>query len=266
MPYYHVRITQKSYKWNDEVKLDNSLEDLEQRILEPYRNGRPITIGGKAIALDDIERVRITKTVQDSTCLRPIAEQEQRGSMIIPPISVEWYIADMGEDVTDEFITGPPGYGPEQRLNNPQGSQTWDSLFDQLITNTSIREASGELYLDGHYSSSVEKAFVRLNNEVKEKSGLSHKDGADLMRAAFSANSPILFLNPFQSDSDRNEQRGYMELLAGAMTGIRNPRAHEHDFEDDPEISLELLVLANHLMRRLNGTSKGDSPLGDSTP
>lgn len=110
MPNYHVRITQKSSKWDDEVKLDLSLEELNQRILDSYHDGRPITIGGKAIATDDIERIVITKTVQDSTVLRSEAEQQKKQSGIITPaISVEWYIADMGEDVTDEFITGPPG-------------------------------------------------------------------------------------------------------------------------------------------------------------
>ena len=84
------------------------------------------------------------------------------------------------------------------------------------------------------------------------------------MRAAFSANSPLLYLNSLQSESDRNEQRGYMDLFAGAMTGIRNPRAHEHDIEDDPQVALELLVIANHLMRKLNGSTKEDSPSGNS--
>ena len=105
------------------------------------------------------------------------------------------------------------------------------------------------MFADGHYSTAVEKAFVCLNNMVKEKSVLNDKDGADLMRTAFSANSPVLAVNSFQSQSDKNEQQGYMHIFAGAMTGIRNPRVHEHSLEDEPEIALELLVLANHLMR-----------------
>ena len=86
------------------------------------------------------------------------------------------------------------------------------------------------------------------------------------MRTAFSAKSPILLLNSFLSQSDRNEQLGYMDLYAGAMTGVRNPRAHEHDMEDDPQVALELLVIANHLMRKLNGSTKDDSPTGTSAP
>jgi hypothetical protein len=33
------------------------------------------------------------------------------------------------------------------------------------------------------------------------------------------------------------------------MTGIRNPRAHEHNYLDEPHAALELLALANHLFR-----------------
>lgn len=37
-----------------------------------------------------------------------------------------------------------------------------------------------------------------------------------------------------------------------AMTGIRNPRAHESQLVDTPESALEMIVLANHLMRKLD--------------
>ena len=107
------------------------------------------------------------------------------------------------------------------------------------------------MFADGHYSTAVEKAFVCLNNLVREKSGLVERDGADLMRRAFSANAPILNLNEFQSQSDRNEQEGYMGIYAGVMIGIRNPRAHEHELDDRPDVALEMLVLANHLVRKL---------------
>ena len=76
------------------------------------------------------------------------------------------------------------------------------------------------------------------------------------MRTAFSANSPVLILNAFESASDRDEQQGYMDIFAGSMTGIRNPRAHQHDLMDKPEVALELLVLANHLKRKLDEATK----------
>ena len=114
MEYYHVRITQKSDRSHDEVKLDLTLEELEERFLSPYRKGLPIVIGGKSILTDDIDRIRIGKTYQESNHVRKIVEEERRrrianGFLDIGGASNAERIVDKSEDITDEFITGPPG-------------------------------------------------------------------------------------------------------------------------------------------------------------
>ena len=58
--------------------------------------------------------------------------------------------------------------------------------------------------------------------------------------------------------SEQNEQSGYMQILAGCMVGIRNPRAHDSDWEDTEERSLQLLSFANHLMERILVSEKVD--------
>ena len=78
MEYYHVRVTQKSDRSHDEVRLDLTREELEGRFLAPYCRGLPIIIGGKSIHNDDIERIRITKTDQDSSHLAKVVEEERR--------------------------------------------------------------------------------------------------------------------------------------------------------------------------------------------
>ena len=128
--------------------------------------------------------------------------------------------------------------------------------FDELVTDSILRTASRKLFADGHYTQAIEAAFKTLNNAVKVKSGLTAAGGDSLMRQAFSANKPKLRFSELQTISESDEQRGYMELYAGAMTGIRNPRAHEHDSEDDPRVALELLTFANHLMRKLDTARK----------
>ena len=131
-------------------------------------------------------------------------------------------------------------------------------LFDEIITSPSIRDVGRLLFRDGHYARSVEEAFKCLNNAVKNRSGLLSIDGADLMRTAFSAKDPVLGLNDLSSTSQRDEQRGYMDIFAGSMTGIRNPRAHDHQLNDNPKTALHLLVIANHLMERLQVAEKRD--------
>lgn len=128
--------------------------------------------------------------------------------------------------------------------------------FEELVTDSQLQGASGSLFRDRHYARAVEEAFKCLNNAVKEKSEIANQDGAGLMRSAFSVNSPVLYLNAFQTQSERDEQQGYMDIFAGSMTGIRNPRAHDHQLTDDPDVAMELLVLANHLMRKLDSSTK----------
>lgn len=127
------------------------------------------------------------------------------------------------------------------------------ALFDTLVTVEELRSATRELFKDGHYANSVERAFICIDNAVRRKSDLT-LTGDRLMRNAFSANNPRLQLNRLQNESDENEQRGYMDIFAGAMVGIRNPRAHEHLIEDELDTAIELLTLANHLMRKLDAT------------
>ena len=110
-------------------------------------------------------------------------------------------------------------------IENPESlykEGQWLYLFDQMITHPGLRQVSRKLFSDGYYALAVERAYVYLNNMVQARAGLTTKDGADLMRAAFSANSPVLKLNAFQTESEKAEQRGYMDLFAGSMTGIRN--------------------------------------------
>ena len=130
-------------------------------------------------------------------------------------------------------------------------NRQWLDQFDELVSHRDLQSVCRKLFADGHYAVAVEKAFIYVNNMVSKKSGHVGKDGADLMRAVFSPKSSVLRLNRLESQSDRNEQQGYMHIFEGVMIGIRNPRAHEHDLEDSPEEALELLSLANHLMRVL---------------
>lgn len=136
------------------------------------------------------------------------------------------------------------------------GYPTEVERFDSGVTDAALRHASRQLFSDGHYARAVEEAFKCLNNEVKSISGIDDRDGANLMRKVFSANDPTLMLNELQSLSEQDEQKGYMDLYAGSMTGIRNPRAHEHELEDSPEEALEMLIFANHLMRKLRSANK----------
>lgn len=137
--------------------------------------------------------------------------------------------------------------------NHPDSVESVSHLsFKELITNKSLRRKTEKLFMDGHHARAVEEAYKLLDNLVKKKAGLQDSDltGAPLMQSVFSPKKPQLKLNEGKSSSEQNEQSGYMQIYAGCMTGIRNPRAHDSDWEDTEERALQLLVFANHLIER----------------
>jgi uncharacterized protein (TIGR02391 family) len=138
-------------------------------------------------------------------------------------------------------------------------------LYDILVKSKAIRDATRKLFVDRHYARAVEEAYKCLNNVVKDKSGLPI-DGKDLMNQAFSEKNPILKLNELKTASHKDEQIGYMLIFGGCMTGIRNPRAHEHEKTDSPEAALEMLVWANHLMRVVDKAKRVRKPKKASIP
>ena len=122
------------------------------------------------------------------------------------------------------------------------------AFFDALITHKVLRVATRNLFRDGHYADAVAKAYLVVNNAVKKKAAVP-MDGVPLMNHVFSATKPVLSITARKSQSQQDEHNGYRQIFAGAMLGIRNPHHHEHDLRDESDAALEMLVLANHLLR-----------------
>lgn len=141
------------------------------------------------------------------------------------------------------------GLGSRDPAPAPRALDDPLSVFDTIVTDKELRDTTRTLFRDRHYALAVEEGYKALNNLVKNRTGLTG-DGAGLMTKAFSADKPVLRLNELRTQSQRDQQIGYAQIFAGAMTGIRNPRAHEHRYLDEPHAALELLSLANHLFRQ----------------
>ena len=134
----------------------------------------------------------------------------------------------------------------------------WLEKFDALVTDIGLRRACRRLFAHGFYSDAVRMATIYVDNMVRDKSGCVDKYGAKLMWHVFDHDKPILKLNKFETLSEKNEQKGYRQIYAGVMTGIRNPLSHEHDLAYKADVALERLVMANHLMRMLDAATKVD--------
>ena len=77
------------------------------------------------------------------------------------------------------------------------------------------------------------------------------------MTSVFGGKAPTLQFNDLSTESDQNEQRGFMYLFAGAVAGLRNPRAHDF-IRDDPERALEFIAFVSLLAKLLDETKHID--------
>jgi len=106
----------------------------------------------------------------------------------------------------------------------------------------------------GYYADAVESVFKELNDAVKQiyiKLRGVELDGVDLMRKAFTANNPAIVFDDISTESGRAIQLGYMDLFAGSMSGIRNPKAHGN-LTITPERACHHLMLASLLFFKLD--------------
>lgn len=122
-------------------------------------------------------------------------------------------------------------------------------VFSSSVVEAEIVEVSRDLFASGHYNIAVSEAFKALDNYVSRKVGLD-KSGTKLMECVFSSNDPKLVWSDRIRQSEMDEHTGYLKIYAGAMQGIRNPTVHEFDWVDNPDDALELLLFAQHLLRK----------------
>lgn len=124
------------------------------------------------------------------------------------------------------------------------------SVFARLITEPEIENVSSDLFVSGHYNLAVAEAYKAVDKFVSERVPSLRLSGTQLMDQVFTHNAPHLCWSKMETLSQIDEQKGYHRLYSGAMLGIRNPTTHEFGWIDEPELALELIVFAQHLLRK----------------
>jgi len=110
-----------------------------------------------------------------------------------------------------------------------------------------IAKGCSRLFVDGHYAQAVEESAKAVFQYLREITGLT-LDGAALAQQALSVKNPILAFSDLADETKRNEQIGFMEMLAAFAKGVRNPLAHTHGKLE----AFEYLCLASLFCRRID--------------
>ncbi|WP_299393057.1 TIGR02391 family protein [uncultured Desulfovibrio sp.] len=138
-----------------------------------------------------------------------------------------------------------------QNVENQEKADIWRLVHPRIIS------VSKQLFEDGHYANAAADAFIEINDRVK-KLFLKVKpdetkipDGHALMTTVFSENKPLIEICNQTTDSGKNTQKGYMHMLAGALSALRNPRVHAN-VSISAEEAMRELMFASMLMYKID--------------
>lgn len=134
----------------------------------------------------------------------------------------------------------------EQRANNLLSS------LKQRGAHPSIFYYCRAELIDNNYFHAVFEANKGLFQRIRDLSGLT-TDGNMLIEQVFSCN-PILVINNFQSHSEQDEHKGFVNLLKGICGMFRNPEAHEAkvSWNISEQDALDILSMISYCHRRLD--------------
>ena len=124
-----------------------------------------------------------------------------------------------------------------------------------------IQKSSKKLFEDGHFANAAEDAFIEINARVKNlfsivNPGSKVPDGDTAMTTVFSTNNPLVEFCDRSTETGFNKQKGYMQMLAGAMSALRNPKAHSNTEILSAEESYRRLATASMLMYAIDDAVK----------
>lgn len=130
--------------------------------------------------------------------------------------------------------------------NRPIDLQFWNNIHPRICN------ISKQLYADGHFSASAEKAVKEVETrlrelfvELKPTTNLPAKIG-DVIGALLSENGAYHFADTLTT-SGRDYRRGIQSLFEGMFAAYRNPSAHEN-IEYSRREAEEQIMLASQLM------------------
>ena len=144
---------------------------------------------------------------------------------------------------------------PERSEEQRQAVDPWSYIHPL------IQKSSKKLYEDGHFANAAEDAFIEINDRVKKlfsivRPGEPVPDGEAAMTTVFSSNNPLVEFSDRKTTTGQNKQKGYMQMLAGAMSALRNPKAHSNSEVLSAEESYRRLATASMLMYAIDDAVK----------
>lgn len=226
-------------KKKNELIIGMNLSKLN-KILQLYNEQKSMLINGTTIPFSSILRFKVSKTL--------FKEDEIKLFKAKHGIKNDLSFFKKCDDLTNDLLEDP-SLGKTVELNQ----DIWNLIHPK------IANSAKEAFFKGLFSEAVLSACIELNHVIKEeykKSSGVELDGSKLMQKVFSVSNPVFKLSgDIQTESGRNIQQGYMEMFAGLMIGVRNPKAHKN-IKISAIDALEKIIIVSHLMKKFENRSK----------
>jgi uncharacterized protein (TIGR02391 family) len=148
----------------------------------------------------------------------------------------------------------------KQAMTIPEAQQRANDLKTKLESRNThfeiFKYCKAEL-LANNYFHSVFEANKGLFERIRDLSLCNDKDGNTLIEYVFSTN-PILIINKYLTNSEKNEHTGFCNILKGLCGMFRNPEAHEPkiSWNITEQDALEILAMISYCHRRLDSVQK----------
>lgn len=118
-------------------------------------------------------------------------------------------------------------------------------------------KAIGTHYEKECYEDTLKDACLYIIELIQEKSENYDLDGEKLINNIFSEKNPKLLINKNQTNSEKDEQRGYGYIIKGLICAIRNPLSHNKNIKYSKETTDSILLFINfYILPKLDDTKE----------
>lgn len=121
-----------------------------------------------------------------------------------------------------------------------------EDLLHPMIISSSLAQ-----YRNGHLRDAVLNAVIAVFDMIRARTGLQ-LDGKDLVGQAFGIEKGKLIFSEIETETGRNDQKGFLQIYDGIYTGVRNVKAHSLTHDLNEQKAAQYLVTLSLLARRVD--------------